>query len=103
MCIRDRDNPYYMGSVGPKLEDVYQRGCDMTEYFLDKGAKNFVIMSGGSSSGNRLQQVRTWGIDVYKRQVVVSATRINRETGGSPVRSRHCKRELRNEKCHWIM
>ena len=24
-----------MGSVGPKLEDVYQSGCDMTEYFLD--------------------------------------------------------------------
>mgnify|MGYP000394020170 CR=1 FL=1 len=21
----------------------------------------------------------------------------------SPVRSRHCKRELRNEKCHWAM
>ena len=49
-----KDNPYYMGSVGPKLEDVYQSGCDMTEYFLDKGAKNFVIMSGGASSGNRL-------------------------------------------------
>lgn len=57
-----KDNPYYMGSVGPKLEDVYQSGCDMTEYFLDKGAKNFVIMSGGASSGNRLHQVRTWGM-----------------------------------------
>ena len=34
----------------------------MTEYFLDKGAKNFVIMSGGASSGNRLHQVRTWGM-----------------------------------------
>ena len=57
-----KDNPYYMGSVGPKLEDVYRSGCDMTEYFLDKGAKNFVIMSGGASSGNRLHQVRTWGM-----------------------------------------
>ena len=51
-----------MGSVGPNLEDVYQSGCDMAEYFLDKGAKNFVIMSGGASSGNRLHQVRTWGM-----------------------------------------
>lgn len=57
-----KDNPWYMGSVGPDLEDVYQAGCDMTEYFLDKGAKNFVIMSGGASSGNRLHQVRTWGM-----------------------------------------
>ena len=57
-----KDNPWYMGSVGPNLEDVYQSGCDMAEYFLDKGAKNFVIMSGGASSGNRLHQVRTWGM-----------------------------------------
>lgn len=51
-----KDNQWYMGSVGPHLEDVYQSGCDMAEYFLDKGAKNFVIMSGGASSGNRLHQ-----------------------------------------------
>ena len=57
-----KDNPWYIGSVGPDLETVYEGGCDMTEYFLDKGAKNFVIMSGGASSGNRLHQVRTWGM-----------------------------------------
>lgn len=57
-----KSNPWYMGSVGPKLEDVYEAGCDMTEFFLDKGAKNIVIMSGGAASGNRLHQVRTWGM-----------------------------------------
>ena len=57
-----KENPWYMGSVGPDLEEVYQSGCDMTEFFLEKGAKNFVIMSGGASSGNRLHQVRTWGM-----------------------------------------
>ena len=57
-----KDNPWYMGSVGPKLEAVYEAGCDMTEFFLDKGARNIVIMSGGASSGNRLHQVRTWGM-----------------------------------------
>ena len=34
----------------------------MTEFFLDKEDKNIVIMSGGASSGNRLHQVRTWGM-----------------------------------------
>ena len=51
-----------MGSVGPDLEAVYEAGCDMTEFFLDKGAGNIVIMSGGASVGNRLHQVRTWGM-----------------------------------------
>lgn len=57
-----KDNPWYMGSVGPNLDEVYQTGCDMTEYFLDKGAKNFVIMSGGASAGNSLHQTRTKGM-----------------------------------------
>ena len=51
-----------MGSVGPDLETVYQAGCDMAEFFLEKGARNIVIMSGGAASGNRLHQVRTWGM-----------------------------------------
>ena len=57
-----KDNPWYMGSVGPDLETVYQAGCDMAEFFLEKGARNIVIMSGGAASGNRLHQVRTWGM-----------------------------------------
>ncbi len=57
-----KDSPWYMGSVGPDLETVYQAGCDMTEFFLDKDARNIVIMSGGASSGNRLHQVRTLGM-----------------------------------------
>lgn len=57
-----KDNPWYIGSVGPDLETVYEAGCDMTDFFLDKGAGNIVIMSGGASAGNRLHQVRTWGM-----------------------------------------
>ena len=57
-----KDKPWYMGSVGPDLETVYQAGCDMAEFFLEKGARNIVIMSGGAASGNRLHQVRTWGM-----------------------------------------
>lgn len=29
-----KDNPWYMGSVGPDLETVYLAGCDMTEFFF---------------------------------------------------------------------
>ena len=45
-----RDNPWYMGSVGPDLEAVYEAGCDMTELFLDKAAGNIGIMSGECST-----------------------------------------------------
>ena len=31
-----KDNPWYMGSVGPELEAVYEAGCEMTRFFLDK-------------------------------------------------------------------
>lgn len=57
-----KESEWYLGSVGPDLQTVYDAGCDMAEYFLDKGAKNIVIMSGGASVGNRLHQVRTWGM-----------------------------------------
>lgn len=57
-----KDNPWYLGSVGPDLEAVYEAGCDMTEFFLDKDAENIVIMSGGSSAGNALHKMRTQGM-----------------------------------------
>lgn len=31
-----KDNPWYMGSVGPELEAVYEAGCDMTEFLFVK-------------------------------------------------------------------
>lgn len=57
-----KDNPWYLGSVGPDLEAVYEAGCDMTEFFLDKDAENIVIMSGGASVGNALHKMRTQGM-----------------------------------------
>lgn len=57
-----KDNPWYLGSVGPDLEAVYEAGCDMTEFFLDKDAENIVIMSGGASAGNALHKMRTQGM-----------------------------------------
>ncbi|EET61242.1 hypothetical protein BRYFOR_06887 [Marvinbryantia formatexigens DSM 14469] len=47
-----KDNPWFLGSVGPDPADVYQTGVNMAEYFLEKGAKSYVIMTGGASRGN---------------------------------------------------
>lgn len=64
-----KDNPWFLGTVGPKMELVYQAGCDMAEYFLDKGAKSFVIMTGGASKGNALHAARTQGmLDVLQEK-----------------------------------
>ena len=65
-----KDNPWFLGSVGPKMEDVYQSGCDMAETFLEKGAKSFLIMTGGASSGrNALHTARVKGmLDVLVEQ-----------------------------------
>lgn len=65
-----KDNPWFLGSVGPKMEDVYQSGCDMAEAFLAKGAKSFLIMTGGASGGrNTLHAARVKGmLDVLVEQ-----------------------------------
>lgn len=47
-----KDDPWFLGSVGPNPEEVYQTGINMAEYFLEKGAKSYVIMTGGASRGN---------------------------------------------------
>lgn len=64
------DNPWFLGSVGPKMEDVYQSGCDMAETFLAKGAKSFLIMTGGAIDGkNTLHTARVKGmLDVLVEQ-----------------------------------
>ena len=59
---RSRTIPGIWEVSGPDLEAVYEAGCDMTEFFWTKVPKNIVIMSGGASVGNRLHQVRTWGM-----------------------------------------
>lgn len=64
-----KDNPWFLGTVGPKMELVYQAGCDMAGYFLEKGSKSFVIMTGGASKGNSLHAARTQGmLDVLEEQ-----------------------------------
>lgn len=64
-----KDNPWFLGTVGPQMELVYQAGCDMAETFLEKGAKSFVIMTGGAVDGNALHAARVRGmLDVLEEQ-----------------------------------
>ncbi|MDY3919804.1 MAG: hypothetical protein SOZ59_12555 [Candidatus Limivivens sp.] len=57
-----KDNPWFLGSVGPRLEDVHQTGRNMAEFFIGSGAGNFLIMTGGASKSNTLHALRTQGM-----------------------------------------
>ncbi|MDO4307814.1 MAG: hypothetical protein Q4C77_13340 [Eubacteriales bacterium] len=64
-----KENPWFLGTVGPKMEDVYQSGRNMAEHFLGAEAKSFVIMTGGASKGNSLHAARAEGmLDVFEEQ-----------------------------------
>ena len=57
-----KTNPWFLGCIGPKLEEVYQSGCDMAAYFLQQEAQNYIIMTGGASRKNTLHALRTQGM-----------------------------------------
>lgn len=57
-----KDHPFFIGSVGPRQEEIYDSGRNMAEYFADKGAKSYIIMSGGASCGNIRHAGRTQGM-----------------------------------------
>lgn len=64
-----KDNPWFLGTVGAKMEDVYQSGRNMAEYFLDTDAQSFVIMTGGAVMGNSLHAARAKGmLDVFEEK-----------------------------------
>lgn len=67
-----KENPWYLGSVGPNLELVYESGRSMAQHFLDCGAQNFVVMTGGAAFGNSLHEARTRGmLDVLEEAGLV--------------------------------
>lgn len=47
-----KDNPWFLGFVGPNPDGVYQTGINMAQYFMERGAKSYIIMTGGASRGN---------------------------------------------------
>ncbi|AIQ51295.1 sugar ABC transporter substrate-binding protein [Paenibacillus sp. FSL R7-0331] len=42
-----KDNKYYVGSIGPSLDNEEQVGYDMAKYYIGAGAKNFLLYTGG--------------------------------------------------------
>lgn len=64
-----KENPWFLGTIGPEPETVHQAGCDMADYFLKKGGKSFLIMSGGASRGSSMHALRTQGmLEVLEEQ-----------------------------------
>lgn len=42
-----KDNPYYVGSIGPSLEKEKQVGYDMAQHYIGEGYTNFLLYTGG--------------------------------------------------------
>ena len=57
-----KDNPWFLGTVGPDPDREYQAGKDMASYFAAQGMKSYLILTGGSSTGNFMHASRTQGI-----------------------------------------
>ncbi|MCD7737031.1 MAG: hypothetical protein LUI07_08755 [Lachnospiraceae bacterium] len=60
-----KDNPYFLGVVGPTDEDEEQAGEYLAEKLsaLDEGQNaSYLVVSGGSSLGNEMHRLRTVGI-----------------------------------------
>jgi len=41
-----KENEYYIGAIGPSLEEEFQTGYDMAKYYLDQGKTKFAIFGG---------------------------------------------------------
>lgn len=41
-----KENPYYIGAIGPSNDVEFQAGYQMAKYFLDKGMKKFAMFGG---------------------------------------------------------
>ncbi len=62
---RIKDNPYFLGVIGPDSEDESAAGEAVAEYLsaLDEEKNfNYLIVTGGSSAGNEMHRLRTVGM-----------------------------------------
>lgn len=78
-----KSNPWFLGTIGPNPDSVYQTGCDMAEFFLEKGGKSFIIMTGAASSGYRNHVLRTQGmLDVLEEKAGLVLDKTSEELAG---------------------
>lgn len=61
-----KDNPWYIGSIGPGSEMEYSAAKEMAQYFIEKtsekDAVSYLIFTGGAVSGNVMHQYRSEAI-----------------------------------------
>lgn len=57
-----KDNPWFLGSIGPGDEEEFNSGRQMAEDFIAQGANSFLIASGGASMGNSMHSLRAQGM-----------------------------------------
>lgn len=56
------DNPWFLGAIGPNTEEEYQAGFDMAASFASKGARSYLLLTGGSNMSNFMHISRTKGM-----------------------------------------
>lgn len=57
-----KDNPYFLGVIGPNTAEEYQAGYDMVANFIEKGADSYLLLTGGAAAGNSMHLYRTQGM-----------------------------------------
>lgn len=64
-----KNNPYFLGVVGPSIEMEKTAGTDMATYFINNKLEDeadaptgYIILSGGAKSSNTMHEARTIGM-----------------------------------------
>ena len=58
-----RDNEWFLGVIGPDEDEEYNAGADIAANFIDGGATNFLILSGGAGDqANYMHYTRVVGM-----------------------------------------
>ena len=65
MYEKVKDNPYFLGTIGPSVAAESEAAAEMTEYFASEDEakqKQYMIMTGGAGKANEMHRLRTVGI-----------------------------------------
>lgn len=54
-------NPYFVGEIGPGIQNEYEEAAKMTRALAAEG-KQYVVLSSGASAGNEMHRLRTVAI-----------------------------------------
>jgi hypothetical protein len=57
-----KENPYFLGVIGPNTAAEYQAGYDMVASFIEKGANTYLLLTGGAPLQNSMHLYRAEGM-----------------------------------------